>query len=132
MKTHLRDATPIVAVADLNDGVNITNDLTKLRSKVSRQAHSLLTLLAAIRSVNLKACYFTSVDAFCGYWQINSAGKNQHLTTFITLFGRFRYCWVPMSFSATENAFCLRGNMALQEIPNCVKIVDDTLFHYED
>ncbi|XP_045124382.1 uncharacterized mitochondrial protein AtMg00860-like [Portunus trituberculatus] len=34
-----------------------------------------------------------------------------------------------MGFAATGDAFCLRGDMALQGVPNCVKVVDDTLVH---
>jgi len=37
-----------------------------------------------------------------------------------------------MGFSATGDAFCLRGDMALQGITNCVKVVDDILLFDED
>lgn len=59
------------------------------------------------------------------------AEEGQHFTTFITPYRRFRYCRGPMSFSATGDMFCLRGDMTLQGIPNCVKVVDDILLHDE-
>ena len=37
-----------------------------------------------------------------------------------------------MGFAATGGAFCLRGDMALQGVPNCVKVVDDVLLYNEE
>ena len=123
---------PLVAVAKPNGGVRITTDLSKLNSQVSRPAHPSPTPFAAIRSVDPRSRYFTTVDALSGYWQIELAEEDQPLTTFITPYGRFRYCRGPMGFAATGDAFCLRGDMALQGVRNCVKVVDDVLLHDED
>ncbi|XP_045135677.1 uncharacterized protein LOC123518742 [Portunus trituberculatus] len=38
----------------------------------------------------------------------------------------------PMGFAATGDAFCLRGDIALQGVPQCVKVVDDILVYDED
>ena len=54
------------------------------------------------------------------------------LTTFITPYGRFQHCRGPMGFAATGDAFCLRGDMVLQGLQNCVKVVDDILLYDED
>lgn len=37
-----------------------------------------------------------------------------------------------MGFSATGDAFCLRGDIALQGVMNCVKVIDDVLLYDED
>lgn len=37
-----------------------------------------------------------------------------------------------MGFSATGDAFCLRGDKALQGMSNCVKVIDDILLYDED
>ena len=37
-----------------------------------------------------------------------------------------------MGFAATGDAFCLRGDIALQGLTNCVKVVDDILLYDED
>ena len=123
---------PLVAVAKPNGGVRITTDLSKLNGQVSRPAHPSPTPFAAIRSVDPKARYFTTVDALCGYWQLELAEEDQHLTTFITPYGRYRYLRGPMGFAATGDAFCLRGDAALQGVSNCVKVVDDVLLYDED
>ncbi|XP_050709713.1 uncharacterized protein LOC126994436 [Eriocheir sinensis] len=123
---------PLVAVAKPSGGVRITTDLSKLNSQVSRPAHPSPTPFAAVRSIDPKARYFTTIDALCGYWQLELAEQDQPLTTFITPYGRYKYLRGPMGFAATGDAFCLRGDMALQGVPNCVKVVDDVLVYGED
>ncbi|XP_066983835.1 uncharacterized protein [Macrobrachium rosenbergii] len=80
------------------------------------------------------AKYFTTADALHGYWQMELAEEDRHLTTFITPYGRLKSSTVAArwDFSATGDAYCLRGDMALQGIPNCVKVVDDILLSDED
>lgn len=58
--------------------------------------------------------------------------EDQQLTTYITLFGRFSYRRGLMGFSATGDAFCQRGDMALQGVTICIKVVDDILLYDED
>lgn len=82
---------PMVAVVKPNGGIRITTDLSKLNYQVTRPTHPSPTPLAAIRSVNPKAKFISTVDALCGYWQIPKVEEYQHLTTFITPHGRCRY-----------------------------------------
>ncbi|XP_068230979.1 uncharacterized protein [Palaemon carinicauda] len=123
---------PLVVVAKNGTGVRITVDLTKLNSQVSRPAHPSPTPYTAIRSVDRKSRFFTTADALYGYWQMELAEEDRHLTTFITPYGRFIHCRGPMGFAATGDAFCLRGDMALQGVQNCVKVIDDLLLYDED
>ena len=123
---------PLVVVTKNGSGVRITVDLSKLNSPVSHPTHPSPTPFAAIRSVDPKAKCFTTADALCGYWQMELAEEDQHLTTFITPYGRFMHCRGPMGFAATGDAFCPRGDMALQGVKNCVKVNDDILLHDED
>ncbi|XP_045105438.1 uncharacterized protein LOC123500957, partial [Portunus trituberculatus] len=123
---------PMVVVPKPGGGVRITTDLSKLNAQVSRPAHPSPTPFAAIWSVDARARYFTTIDALCGYWQIPLHEDDQALTTFITPYGRFKYLRGPMVFAATGDAFCLRGDIALQGVPQCVKVVDDILVYDED
>lgn len=120
---------PLVAVQKPNGGVTITTDSSHLNKQVSRPAHPSPTPFAAIRSIDTQAHYFTTLDALRGYWQLELAEEDQPLNTFITPYGRFKYLRGPMGFAATGDAFCLSGDMALQGVPNCVKVVDDVLVH---
>ncbi|XP_063860706.1 uncharacterized protein LOC135101063 [Scylla paramamosain] len=123
---------PLVAVAKPKGGVRITTDLSKLNSQIARPAHPSPTPFAAVRSVDATARYFSTMDALCGYWQIELAEEDRHLTTFITPHGRFQYCRGPMGFAATGDAYCLRDDAALQGIKNCVKVVNDILLYDAD
>ena len=113
-------------------GVRITVDLSNLNRQVRRPTHPSPTPYDAVRRVDSSAKYFTTADALCGYWQMELAEEDQHLTTFITPYGRFRHCRGPMGFAATGDAFCLRGDRALQGVQQCVKVVDDILLYDED
>ena len=113
-------------------GVRITVDLTHLNSQVSRPTHPSPTPFDAVRSITPSAKFFTTADALHGYWQMELSEEDRHLTTFITPYGRFQHCRGPMGFSATGDAYCRRGDMALQDVPNCVKVVDDILLFDED
>ena len=122
----------MVPVAKQSGGVRIATDLSKLNSQASRPAHLSPTPFQAIHSVDSKEHYFSTVDALCGYWQIELAEEDQHLRIFITPYGRYKYCRGPLGFAATGDAFCLRGDIALQGLTNCVKVVDDILLYDED
>lgn len=37
-----------------------------------------------------------------------------------------------MGFAATGDSFCFRGDMELQGMLNCVKVVDDVLLYHKD
>ena len=122
---------PMVLVPK-SKGVRITVDYTRLNSQVARPTHPSPTPHDAVRNISSAAKFFTTADALHGYWQMDLAEEDRHLTTFITPYGRFQHCRGPMGFSATGDAYCLRGDMALQGISNCVKVVDDILLTDED
>jgi len=123
---------PLVAVAKPKGGVRITVDLTKLNSQVLRPAHPSPTPHVAVRHINPKAQYFSTLDALYSYWQIPLEEQDQHLTTFITPYGHFRFCRGPMGFAATGDEYCRRGDIALDGVQQCVKVVDDVLLWDED
>uniref|UniRef100_A0A0P4VQ24 RNA-directed DNA polymerase n=2 Tax=Scylla olivacea TaxID=85551 RepID=A0A0P4VQ24_SCYOL len=123
---------PLVTVAKPKGGVRITVDLTGLNKQVLRPAHPSPTPHAAVRRVGPGARFFSTLDALYGYWQIPLAEQDQHLTTFITPYGRFRFCRGPMGFVATGDEFCRRGDAALDGVQQCAKVVDDILLWDED
>ncbi|ROT75198.1 putative uncharacterized protein K02A2.6-like [Penaeus vannamei] len=120
---------PLVTVAK-DEGVRITVDLSHLNSQVSRPTHPSPTPFDAVRVT--PSWYFTKADALCGYWQLELAEEDQHLTTFITPYGRYKHRRGPMGFSVTGDAYCHRGDIALQGMQRCVKVVDDILLYDDD
>ena len=123
---------PLVVIPKNKGEVRITTDLSNLNSQVQRPAHPSMTPFNAVRSIDPTARYFSTMDALCGYWQIPLAEEDRPLTTFITPYGRYRYCRSPMGFSASGDEYCRRGDLALQGIQNCVKVVDDILAYDKD
>ncbi|XP_069985567.1 uncharacterized protein [Penaeus vannamei] len=99
---------------------------------VSRPTHPSPTPFDAVRRVTPSSRYFTKVDDLCGYWQLELAEEDQHLTTFITPYGRYKHRRGPMGFSATGDTYCSRGDIALQGMQRCVKVVDDILLYDDD
>lgn len=96
-------------------GVHITVDFTHLNNQVSRPS---LTTINTICSITPSMKYFATADALHGYWQMDFVEEGCYLTTFIAPYGRFLHCQGPMGFTATGDAYCLLGNMALQGITN--------------
>ncbi|ROT69912.1 hypothetical protein C7M84_011870 [Penaeus vannamei] len=118
---------PMVLVPKPGNGERITVDLTRLNSLVSRPTHPSPTPADAICTITPSAMFFTKVDALHGYWQMDLVEEERHLTRFIT-----PHCRGPMGFAATGDAYCLRRNLDLQGITNCVKVVDDILLFDND
>jgi len=51
------------------------------------------------------ACYFTKLDANCGYWQMPLSDDFKDYTTFITPFGRYRCHRLPFEISSAPEIF---------------------------
>lgn len=118
---------PLVVVPKPKGGVRLTVDLSRLNKQVLRTAHPSPTPNDAVRQVTSGACFFTILDATMGYWQIPLSEDVQHLTTFITPWGRYRFKRSPMGFISSGDEFCRRGDIALSGTSNCVKVIDDIL-----
>ena len=121
---------PLVLVAKAS-GVRICIDLTKLNKFVKRPLHPLITPREAISHVPTGAKFFSTLDAKSGYWQLPLHPDSQHLTTFMTPWGRFKFLRAPMGLVSTGDEYCRRGDLALQGLDNFVKVVDDILVYSE-
>jgi len=122
---------PLVIVPKPNGGVRVCVDLTKLNRYVDRAVYPLKTPKAAVTEVPRGARYFSTLDATQGYWQVPLAKDCQHLTTFISPWGRYRFLRSPMGLVSTGDEYCRRGDMALADIANTQKVVDDILAYDE-
>ena len=117
---------PLVLVTKSDGGVRICVDLTKLNKFVKRPLHPLATPRDAVSGIPANAKIFSTLDAKSGYWQIPLQESSQHLTTFITPWGRFRFLRAPMGLVSTGDEYCRRGDLALQGL-DLIKVVDDIL-----
>lgn len=75
------------------------------------------------------ARWFTTIDAKMGYFQIPIAEENQDLTCFITPWGRYKFKRAAMGLVSSGDEYNRRGDQALGNVPQTVKIVDDILIY---
>lgn len=100
-----------------------------MRDPTKLNNHVALPVLAVICNVNSMAKDFATTDALHGYMQIEFVQEDRHLTTFITPYSCYFYCCGPMGFAATCVTYYYQGNLALQSVAKCVKLVDDKFPH---
>ena len=103
-----------------------TVDLQALNLHATRETHHTQSPFHQARSVppNKKKTVF---DAWNGYHSVPLHPDDRHLTTFITPWGRYRYCVAPQSYVASGDAYTRRYDELVADITNKTKCVDDSL-----
>ena len=71
-------------------------------------------------------------DAWNGYHSCALRESDRHLTTFISPFGRWRYCRAPQGFLSSGDGYNRRFDAILADIERKERVVDDTLHYDED
>ncbi|XP_043240331.1 uncharacterized protein K02A2.6-like [Amphibalanus amphitrite] len=118
---------PISCVPKNPSGFRLCVDLTGLNRYVNRPTYPCRSPHDAVTSLPAGHRWMSTLDAKMGYFQAPLAESSQDLTCFITPWGRFKFVRCPMGCSASGDEYNRRGDAALGDIPNCVKIVDDIL-----
>ena len=122
---------PLVIVPKSSGGIRICVDMTKLNKHVDRATYPLCTPKDAVSAIPPTARYFSTLDATHGYWQVPLEEDSQILTTFISPWGRFKFLRSPMGLVSTGDEYCRRGDVALSDIGQLQKVVDD-IITYDD
>lgn len=73
--------------------------------------------------------YKTVVDAHWGFHQMELDEESQRLTTFITTWSRYQYCWTPKGHCAVGDAYTKRFNNTIVDLPRKYKCINDTLLY---
>ncbi|KAK4329508.1 hypothetical protein Pmani_000139 [Petrolisthes manimaculis] len=120
---------PIVPVPKKQSGVRLCVDLTRLNRHVKRPVYPVRSPHDAIVSVGQEAAWFPTLDAKMGYFQIKIAEEDQDLTCFITPWGRYKFRRAVMGLVSSGDEYNRRGDQALGDVPNTIKIVDDILVY---
>ena len=68
----------------------------------------------------------TVVDSWNGYHSVPIEESDRHVTTFLTQWGRYRYCVSPMGFLASGDGYNERYDSITTDIAKKVRCVDDT------
>lgn len=74
----------------------------------------------------------TVTDAWNGYHSAPLREADRHLTTFITPFGRWRYCRAPQGFLSSGDGYNRRFDAILSDFERKERCVDDTIIYDED
>lgn len=103
-----------------------TVDLQALNRYATRETHHTQSPFHQARAVppNTRKTVF---DAWNGYHSIPLAEEDRHFTTFITPWGRYRYCVAPQGYIASGDAYSRRFDEIVTDIPDKTKVIDDTL-----
>ena len=103
-----------------------TVDLQKLNNATLREAHNTPSPFNVVSTVPTKTRK-TVLDAWNGYHSLPLHESTKRSMTFITEWGRYRYCRAPMGYHVSGDAYTRRFDDITQGFPRIARIIDDTL-----
>ena len=121
----------MVVTPKKNGKPRCTVDLQQLNKAALRETHhtpSPFNLVSAIPTHTYK----TVIDAWNGYHSLSLHKDAKNAITFITEWGRYRYCRAPMGFHVSGDAYTRRFDDITAGHPRTVRCVDDTLLWDND
>ena len=80
----------------------------------------------------VNAKLFTKLDAKNGYWNVKLDEESSYLTTFNTLFGRYRFLQLPFGLKVSQGIFQCLMDDAYQNCRGSVTIADDVVVYGRD
>ena len=113
---------PVIVVRKPNGDVRICLYPVDLNKAVKREHYPLKTVEEVAASVSE-----ATLDATSGFYQIKLAEESTWLTTFNTLFGRFKFERLPFGLVSAPVVFQRAKSEMLEAIEKCEVIVDDLL-----
>ena len=120
-------AAPLVVMHKPDSSIRVYVVLTKLNHHVQRPTHPTRTPRDAVAEIDGQARFFSTFDATNGYFQIPLDPNSQHLTTFMTPWGRYKFLRAPMGLCSSGDEYNRRADMAFAQVTNTVRVVDDIL-----
>ena len=121
----------MVIVAKSDGSPRRTIDLQAVNDASVRQTHHTPSPFHQAMSVPHNTVK-TVLDAWNGYHSLALRNQDRHYTTFITPWGRYRYCSALQGFLASGDAYTRRFDEIIAHIKNKTKCIDDTLLWEED
>ena len=111
-----------------NGKVRLFVDFRHLNKYCMREYYTPPSVLEIIQTIQANdAKYFSNLDAWKDYHQIELNEESELLITFITSFGRFVYNRAPFRVNAICEHCNRRMTEKLQDLDNTKKIVNDIL-----
>ncbi|UYV63198.1 K02A2.6-like [Cordylochernes scorpioides] len=122
---------PTVIVGKPNGDIRLCVDLSRLNEHVQREVHPMPVVEHMLGQLG-EARFFSKLDANSGFHQIPLSPDCQHLTTFITPFGRYKYCRMPFGISLAPEYFQRVMSIILQGMDGVMCYLDDILIFASD
>ena len=129
--TVTRWCSRMVPTAKKNGDPRRTVDLQNVNKATLRETHhtpSPFNLVSSIPAGQLK----TVLDAWNGYHSLPLSPKSKDAFTFITEFGRYRYCRAPQGSHTSGDAYTRRFDDITAEHQRKVRCIDDTCLWDQD
>lgn len=117
---------PIVVVSKKGGKIRICIDPMQLNNAIKREHYKLPTFEELTADL-INASIFSTLDANCGFHQINLNEKSSYLTTFITPFGRYRFKRLPFGISNAPEIFHATFSTIFGDIQGVKIYIDDIL-----
>lgn len=116
----------MVVCAKKNGKPRRTVDFQSLNAHCARETHHTQSPFHQATAVphNTKK---TVTDAWNGYHSVPIRKCDRHLTTFITPWGRYRYCTTPQGYIASGDGYSRRFDEIASNFPNKSQCIDDTI-----
>ena len=103
-----------------------TVDMQQLNKATLRETHPSPTPFSIV-SVTPTNTYKTVLDAWNGYHALSLAEDSKDATTFVTEWGRYRYCRAPQGFHASGDAYTRRFDDITADVERVARCIDDSL-----
>jgi hypothetical protein len=120
-------AAPLVVTRKADNSLRLVVDHTRLNRHVRRPTHPTRTPRDAVAEISGDARFFTTFDAANGYYHIPLHPSSQHLTIFMTPWGRYKFLRASMGLCSSGDEYNRRTDQAFQGVNNTVRVVDDLL-----
>ncbi len=98
-------------------------------NKAIKRPHYPLPTLEDLTPKLAGAQYFSVLDARSGYWAIKLTEESSRLTTFNTVFGRYRFLRLPFGLISAQDEFQRKIDETYEGLNGVMAIVDDILIY---
>ena len=114
-----------------NGSLRRTINFQPLNRHATRETHHCQSPFHQARAVP-RQTKKTVFDAWNGYHSVALAEEDRHFTTFITPWGRYRYCTAPQGYIASGDAYTARYDALVASVTSKTKCIDDALLWSSD
>ena len=116
----------MLTVGKSDGGVRIVQDYQKVNEATLRETHHTPSPFSQVSLIPSNT-YKTTTDAWNGYHSLPLDPSAKDATTFITKWGRYRYCRAPQGFHASGDAYTKRFDDITAGQPRVARVIDDSL-----